>query len=200
MVHWLAAFLSYPSFDCLGSWAWMVFRCCIRLVRRCNLATIYCTCCLCWWWVLHAHSAWLVPLVSLFPIEYFLAYHLGQLWLLVAAPGRDALQYPCGYLGMQKTIEALQQRIWWPGMAQDVRHFIAGCLPYLWLKDWTSLPPGSLAPILLPLDHFSFWTTDFITSLPKDQNCNAIFTCIDKLTKLVRLTPYHMGEGLLSTE
>ena len=62
------------------------------------------------------------------------------------------------------------------------------------------MPPGTLAPIPIPLDHFSFWTMDFITSLPKDQGCNAIFICIDKLTKLVRLTPCHMREGLLSTE
>ena len=41
---------------------------------------------------------------------------------------------------------------------------------------------------------------DFITSLHKDQGSNTIFTCIDKLMKLVRLTPYCMGEGLLSTE
>ena len=41
---------------------------------------------------------------------------------------------------------------------------------------------------------------DFITSLPKDQGYNSIFTCIDKLMKLVRLTPCRMGEGLLSTE
>ena len=105
-----------------------------------------------------------------------------------------------GHLGTQKTIEALQRRVWWPGMAQDIRRFIAGCLPCLQLKDWTSLPPGSLAPIPLPLDCFSFWTMDFITSLPKDQGCNTIFTCIDKLTKLVCLTPCRMGEGLLSAE
>ena len=73
-------------------------------------------------------------------------------------------------------------------------------MPCLWLKDRTSLPPGSLAPIPLLLDHFSFWTMDFITSLPKDQGSNAIFTCIDKLTKLVCLTPCCMGEGLLSAE
>ena len=85
-------------------------------------------------------------------------------------------------------------------MAQDVRRFIAGCLPYLWLKEKTSLPPGSLAPILLPLDHFSFWTMDILMSLPKDQGCNAIFTCFDKLTKLVHLTPCRMGGGLLSAE
>ena len=65
------------------------------------------------------------------------------------------------------------------------------------LKDWTSLPPGSLASIPLLLDRFSFWTMGFIMSLPEGQGSNAIFTCIDKLTKLVHLTPCHMGEGLL---
>ena len=105
-----------------------------------------------------------------------------------------------GHLSTRKTIKALQRRVWWPGMAQDIRCFIAGCLPCLWLKDQTSLPPGSLVPIPLPLDCFSFWTMDFITSLPKDQGSNAIFTCIDKLTKLVRLIPCCMGEGLLSAE
>ena len=146
----------------------MVVRYCVRLVRRCNLAMISCMCCLCWWWVLHAHGAWLVPPVLLSPIECFLARYPSQPWPLVAAPGRDALQYPRGPPRHEKTIEALQRQVWWPGMAQDVRHFIAGCLPCLQLKDQTSLPPGSLAPIPLPLDHFSFWTMDFITSLPKD--------------------------------
>ena len=41
---------------------------------------------------------------------------------------------------------------------------------------------------------------DFITSLPEDQGSNAIFTRIDKLTKLVHFTPCHMGEGVLSAE
>ena len=101
-----------------------------------------------------------------------------------------------GHLSMRKTIKALQWQAWWPGMAQDIRCLIAGCFfPCLWLKDQTYLPPGSLAPIPLPLDCFSFWTMDFITSLPEDQGCNAIFTCVDKLTKFVCLTPVAWGRG-----
>ena len=68
------------------------------------------------------------------------------------------------------------------------------------MKDQTSLAPGSLPPIPFLLDYFSFWTMDFITSLTEDQGSNAIFTCIEKLMKLVHLTPCHMGEGLLSAE
>ena len=42
------------------------------------------------------HGAWLVPPVSLSLIECFLAHHPGQPWPPVAAPGRNALQYPRG--------------------------------------------------------------------------------------------------------
>ena len=41
---------------------------------------------------------------------------------------------------------------------------------------------------------------DFITNLPNDQSFNAIFMCVEKLTKLVCLTPCQMGEGVLSAE
>lgn len=105
-----------------------------------------------------------------------------------------------GHLGTRKTLSALQHRVWWPGMAKDVRNFVAGCLPCLRSKDRTSLPHGSLAPLPIPSERFSFWTVDFITSLPEDSGFNAIFTCVDKLTKLVRLTPCRMGEGALSAE
>ena len=39
---------------------------------------------------------------------------------------------------------------------------------------------------------------DFVTGLPLDNGCNAMFVCIDKLTKLVCLVPCAAGEGELS--
>ena len=39
---------------------------------------------------------------------------------------------------------------------------------------------------------------DFITDLPIGGGYNCIFTCVDKLSKNVVLTPCTMGEGLLS--
>ena len=38
----------------------------------------------------------------------------------------------------------------------------------------------------------------FVMGLPLDYGCNAVFICIDKLTKLVRLVPYTAGERELS--
>ena len=39
---------------------------------------------------------------------------------------------------------------------------------------------------------------DFITDLPPCGGFNGIYTCIDKLTKFVKLIPVLIGEGALS--
>ena len=39
---------------------------------------------------------------------------------------------------------------------------------------------------------------DFITGLPDCDGFNAIYTCVDRLTKLVRLIPCKLGAGELS--
>ena len=43
------------------------------------------------------------------------------------------------------------------------------------------------------------WSMDSITNLPEcGSGFNAIYTCVDRLTKLVRLTPRKLGAGELS--
>ena len=39
---------------------------------------------------------------------------------------------------------------------------------------------------------------DFITDLPPCGGFNGIYTCVDKLTKFVKLIPVSIGEGVLS--
>ena len=39
---------------------------------------------------------------------------------------------------------------------------------------------------------------DFITGLPPCSGFNEIYTCVDKLTKFVKLIPVSIGEGALS--
>ena len=41
---------------------------------------------------------------------------------------------------------------------------------------------------------------DFITSMPPCNGYNAIFTCVDRLTKFTRLIPCSLGDGELSGE
>ena len=47
---------------------------------------------------------------------------------------------------------------------------------------------------------FNYWTMDFITGLPFDKSCNAIYNCVDKLTKLINIIPCVVRErGLLAS-
>ena len=39
---------------------------------------------------------------------------------------------------------------------------------------------------------------DFITDLPQYGGFNGVYTCVDKLTKFVKLIPVSLGEGALS--
>ena len=45
---------------------------------------------------------------------------------------------------------------------------------------------------------FVSWSIDCIANLPLCNGYNAIFTCVDRLTKYCRLIPYFVGEVALS--
>ena len=49
----------------------------------------------------------------------------GGLWQLLLQELRN-MSY-AAYLGIQKTISALLEWVWWPNLAVDVKHFVAGC-------------------------------------------------------------------------
>ena len=61
-------------------------------------------------------------------------------------------------------------------------------------------PPGKLAPLPIPSEHFAYWSIDFITCLPISHSFNTVLVCIDKLTKFVCLAPCAIGEGELSAK
>ena len=78
--------------------------------------------------------------------------------------------------------------------------FIYGCVTCKWAKNSTAAPPGELAPLLIPSEHFACWLLDFITCLPIDHGFNAVLVCVDKLSKLVCLVPCATREGELSAK
>lgn len=50
----------------------------------------------------------------------------------------------------------------------------------------------------MPSAWFESWSIDFVSNLPVHKGCNAIFTCVDRLTKFTRLTPCYMGDAALT--
>ena len=68
-------------------------------------------------------------------------------------------------------------------------------------KDSTQAPPGLLEPLPISERRFGSWLMSFITGLPSRANgCNAIFTCVDRLTKYTVLTACTLGAGELGAK
>ena len=62
-------------------------------------------------------------------------------------------------------------------------------------------PPGLLEPLPIADRRFGSWSMDYITGFPSCANgCNAIFTCVDRLTKYTDLTTCTLGAGELSAK
>ena len=66
------------------------------------------------------------------------------------------------------------------------------------LRMLNLLPAGDLAPLPVPDRWLNFWTLDLTTDLPTNGCLNAAMICIYKVTKLVRLVPYSVGNGELT--
>ena len=82
-----------------------------------------------------------------------------------------------------------------------VREFVSNVRFVNMLKIAHKAPPALLEPLPLLNRRFGSWSMDFITGLPSCANgCNAIFTCVDCLTKYTVLTACTLGAGELSAK
>ena len=82
-----------------------------------------------------------------------------------------------------------------------VREFVSPVNFVNMLKKVHKYPPCILEPLSIADRRFGSWSMDFITGLPSCTNgCNAIFTCVDCLTKYTVLTAYTLGAGALSAK
>ena len=102
-----------------------------------------------------------------------------------------------GHFGSKTLLALLLQRVWWPRMREHVSQFVAGCPVCQVTKSSTQARPGQMQPLPIPSRRFGSWSMDFITQLPTVSGYNAIYTCVDRLTKLVRVCPCKVGEGAL---
>ena len=83
-------------------------------------------------------------------------------------------------------------------MRTEVSRFVAGCHVCQTVKPSTEKPAGFMAPLPVPQRRFGDWSMDFVVELPEVDGFNAMFVCVDRLSKLVRVCPCRVGEGNLS--
>lgn len=95
-----------------------------------------------------------------------------------------------GHQGVRKTLKLIARHYWWPSMAQDVERYVTTCHLCQKNKARNLRPAGLLHPLSLPHVPWHTVTMDFITQLPTTElNHDAILVVVDKLTKMVHLTP-----------
>jgi hypothetical protein len=95
-----------------------------------------------------------------------------------------------GHLGMNKTLEILSRKFYWPRMQYHVQQYISACQKCQENKSSNSSPIGLLSPLPIPTRRWEVVTIDFITALPKTKNGHdAIMGVVDKLSKMVHYIP-----------
>lgn len=117
----------------------------------------------------------------------------GLKWMVPKNARRQILTYyhdGAGHLALEKTIEAIGHRYWFPSMRKYVKNYILACLGCLYNKKPSGKTPGSLHSIekkdipmdTLHIDHLG----PFVKSVKK--NCYVI-VAIDAFTKFTFIKP-----------
>ena len=94
-----------------------------------------------------------------------------------------------GHFGAKKTHELVCRNFWWPAMSSTIRHFCRSCESCQKNKGTNALPLGLLQPLPIPEYPWQSISMDLVTDLPMCCGLDSIFVVVDRLTKLLVLTP-----------
>jgi hypothetical protein len=102
-----------------------------------------------------------------------------------------------GHWGRDKTLELIRRRFTWPGIAEDVRQYVATCPVCQGKAIHRHKPYGQLEPLPIPTDLWNSpfkeisldWITGLPTSIRYGQECNSILTVVCRVTKYALFIP-----------
>ena len=83
-------------------------------------------------------------------------------------------------------------------MRYSVFVLVAGYNTFLFFKDSTLVSPELLWSMLVTFLYFKSWSYDCITDLLLSSSLDTVLNCINRLTKLCKLTLYFFSKSLLS--
>jgi transposase InsO family protein len=95
---------------------------------------------------------------------------------------------PGGHPGREKTVDLMNRKYWWPGLAKAVRAYVRACQLCTKTKTPRSAPVGFLKPLPLPFTPWSDISVDYVTPLPACERRGQVFrhvvVVVDRLTKM----------------
>ena len=94
------------------------------------------------------------------------------------------------HLGIEKTVKMVAHQFFWPGMSEDIRKYVASCVPCQKNKTDRRRRTPPLSPLIAPESCWRTLGVDLITDLPKsDEGYDAICVFVCHLSKMCRLVP-----------
>ena len=104
-----------------------------------------------------------------------------------------------GHPGYQKTQELIERQYYWPGLASDVRSYVAQCDHCACFKGSNTKPAGSAVPLQPSTMPWVDVSTDFITDLLLSNSFDSILTVIDRFSKETEFIPCNKTATALDT-
>ncbi len=94
-----------------------------------------------------------------------------------------------GHLGQKNTLERVSRDYYWPRMRQFINEYVRTCDTCARNKTPRHRPYGPLRPLPIPTNAWRSVSMDLIVELPESKGFNAIFVCVDRLTKMSHFIP-----------
>jgi len=92
-----------------------------------------------------------------------------------------------GHPGQHRMQELIKRTYWWPGLKEDVKKYVQGCVKCQQNKVQHQRKAGELHPLEIPEGPWQDISIDMIGPLPKSNEMDAILVIVDRFTKMIRL-------------
>ena len=92
-----------------------------------------------------------------------------------------------GHPGQYRMQELIKRTYWWPGLKEDVKKYVQGCVKYQQNKVQHQKKAGKLYPLEIPEGLWQDISINMIGPLPRSNEMDAILVIVDRFTKIIRL-------------
>ena len=92
-----------------------------------------------------------------------------------------------GHPGQHRMQELIKRTYWWPGLKEDIKKYVQGCVKCQQNKVQHQRKAGELHPLEIPKGLWQDISIDMIGPLPRSNRMDAIVVIVDRFTKMIRL-------------
>jgi len=92
-----------------------------------------------------------------------------------------------GHPGQHRMQELIKRTYWWPGLKEDVKKYVQGCIKCQQNKVQHQKRAGELHPLEISEGPWQDISIDMIGPLPRSNEMDAILVIVDCFTKMIRL-------------